>query len=63
MLRYGQNVRHLKNVLLNELIKTVKYRQISNISRTWVHDEIIYLSDVLGALPVGATQTTSSFST
>ena len=39
------------------------YRQVSNISRTWVGNEIFDHSDVVGASPVGAAPTTSSFST
>ena len=39
------------------------YHQTSNISRTLVGNEIVDHSDVVGASPVGAAQTTSSFST
>ena len=39
------------------------YRKTSNISRTLVGDKIVDNSDVVGALPVGAAPTTSSFST
>ena len=39
------------------------YRQVSNISRTLVGNEIVDHSDVVGASPVGAAPTTSSFST
>ena len=39
------------------------YRKTSNISRTLVGDEIVDNSDVVGASPVGAAPTTSSFST
>ena len=39
------------------------YRQGSNISGTLVGDEIDDHSDVVGASPVGAAPTTSSFST
>ena len=39
------------------------YRQISNISHTLVDNKIAYHSDVVGASPVGAAPTTSSFST
>ena len=39
------------------------YRKTSNISRTLVGNKIIDNSDVVGASPVGATPTTSSFST
>ena len=39
------------------------YRQISNIRRTLVGNKIVDYSDVVGAAPVGAAPTTSSFST
>ena len=38
------------------------YRQVSNISHTLVGNKIVDYSDVVGAAPVGATPTTSSFS-
>ena len=44
---------HLSNV----------YRQVSNIRRTLVGNWIVDNSDVVGASPVGAASTTSSFST
>ena len=40
-----------------------KYRQISNIRRTLAGNKIVDHSDVVGASPVGAAPTTSSFST
>ena len=39
------------------------YRQISNIGQTLVGNKITDHSDVVGASPVGAAPTTSSFST
>ena len=39
------------------------YRKTSNISRTLVGDKIVDHSDAVGASPVGAAPTTSSFST
>ena len=39
------------------------YRKTSNISRTLVGSKIVDNSDVVGASPVGAAPTTSSFST
>ena len=39
------------------------FRQTSNINRTLVGNRIIDPSDVVGASPVGAAPTTSSFST
>ena len=40
-----------------------KYRQVSNVRRTLVGNWIADHSDVVGASPVGAAPTTSSFST
>ena len=39
------------------------YRKTSNIRRTLVDSKIVDHSDVVGAPPVGAAPTTSSFST
>ena len=39
------------------------YRQTSNISHTLEGNKIVDHSDVVGASPVGAAPTTSSFST
>ena len=39
------------------------YRQVSNIRRNLVSNKIVDHSDVVGASPVGAAPTTSSFST
>ena len=39
------------------------YSQTFNISRTLVGNEIVDHSDIVGASPVGAAPTTSSFST
>ena len=39
------------------------YRQVSNIRRAFVGNKIVDHSDVVGASPVGAAPTTSSFST
>ena len=39
------------------------YHQTSNISRTLLGNKIVDHSDVVGASPVGAAPTTSSFST
>ena len=44
-------------------MKTTQYRQVSNISRTLVGNQIVDHSDVVGASPVGAAPTTSSFFT
>ena len=40
-----------------------EYRQVSNISGTLAGYKIVDHSDVVGASPVGAAPTTSSFST
>ena len=40
-----------------------EYRQVSNIRRILVGDKMVDHSDVVGASPVGAAPTTSSFST
>ena len=41
----------------------INYRQISNIRCTLVNNKIVDHSEVVGALPIGAAPTTSSFST
>ena len=41
----------------------VYYRKVSNIRRTLVGNNIVDHSDVVGASPVGAAPTTSSFPT
>ena len=41
----------------------MSYRQVSNIKYTLVGNKIVDHSDVVGAAPVGAAPTTSSFST
>ena len=40
-----------------------EYRKTSNISRTLVGNTTVDHSDVVGASPIGAAPTTSSFST
>ena len=39
------------------------YRKTPNVSRTFVGSKIVDNADVVGASPVGAAPTTSSFST
>ena len=39
------------------------FRQVSNIRRTLVGNKIVNHSDIVGASPVGAAPTASSFST
>ena len=46
----------------NALCWITVYRQVSNIRRTLVGNKIVDYSDVVGASPVGAAPTTSSFS-
>ena len=46
-----------------DIARNDKYRQVSNIRRTVVGNYIVDHSDVVGASPVGAAPTTSSFST
>ena len=41
----------------------IAYHKVSNIRRTLVGNKIVNHSDVVGASPVGAAPTTSSFST
>ena len=45
------------------IIRYADYRKVSNIRRTLVGNKIVDHSDVVGASPVGAAPTTSSFST
>ena len=45
------------------ILVCLRYRQVSNISRTLVGNKIVDHSDVVGASPMGAVPTTSSFST
>ena len=42
---------------------SIYYRKVSNIRRALVGNKIVDHSDVVGASPVGAAPTTSSFST
>ena len=51
------SLKYLPGVSIN------KYRQVSNIRRILVRNWIVDHSDVVGASPVGAAPTTSSFST
>ena len=48
--------------LISPLPSQYTYRQVSNIRRTLIGNKIIDHSDVVGASPVGAAPTTSSFS-
>ena len=50
------------NLFVVHVTTRLSYRQISNIGRTIVGNKIVDHSDVVGASPVGAAQTKSSFS-
>ena len=45
------------------IVKYLSYRKVSDISRTLEGNNIVDQSDVIGASPVGAAPTSSSFST
>ena len=45
------------------MVHVIVYRKVSYIRRTLVGNKIVDHSDVVGASPVGAAPTTSSFST
>ena len=54
----------ISSVLVKFMLKLIlQYRQVSNRRRTLVGNYIVDHSDVVGASPVGAAPTTSSFST
>ena len=61
--------RPVVNIMVADVLETqwtkasVTYRKTSDISRTLVGDKIVDNSDLVGASPVGAAPTTSSFST
>ena len=73
--KWGSKLRRICNKLIawhqltNQLCALMvrgtilKYRQISNIRRTLTGNKVVDHSDVVGAPPVGAAPTTSSFST
>ena len=48
---------------IQEIMQFCTYRKVSNIGRILVGNKIVDHSDVVGASPVGAAPTTSSFST
>ena len=50
-------------IVSDEIGQKSEYRQVSSIRRTLVGNQIVDHSDVVGASPVGAAPTTSSFST
>ena len=61
----GKRCKHKLTLAILSWIHQVNqtYRKTSNISRTLVGNEIVDNVDVVGASPVGAAPTTSSFST
>ena len=59
----GSFIRQFTVIRWPLLLGNLVYRQVSNISRNLVGNEIVDHSDVVGASPVGAAPTTSSFST
>ena len=50
-------------MILDPVIWFDSYRQTSNIRGTLESNEIVNNSDIVGASPIGAAPTTSSFST
>ena len=67
MCLHFMSILHINKMQVVEILPHVKqgptYRKTSNISRTLVGNKIVDNSDVVGASPVGAAPTTSSFST
>ena len=66
--RQQQQQQHNQNILICLVslpwrLEKKYYRKTSSISRTLVGNKIVDKSDVVGASPVGAAPTTSSFST
>ena len=59
----GRSAEIRGNTCSPEKTRKSDYRQVSNIRRTFVGNKIVDHSDVVGASPVGAAPTTSSFST
>ena len=61
---FSPTYREISILTVKILIETDEtYRTTSNISRTLLGNGIVDHSDVIGASPVGAAPTTSSFST
>ena len=50
-------------IVWKAMTQSGEYHLVSNIRRSWVGSEIVDHSDVVGASPVGAAPTASSFST
>ena len=57
------NILHIVGVQKDRSAHGWNHRKTSDISRTFVGNKIVDNSDVIGASPVGAAPTTSSFST
>ena len=53
----------MNKIILSKICTSFIYRKTSDISGTSVGNKIVDHSDVVGASPVGAAPTTSSFST
>ena len=54
---------YVSAILTHWPLEVLQYHKTSNISRTLVGNKLVDNSDVVGASPVGAAPTTSSFST
>ena len=65
IIHHFSNPTSTKALLVKDSIRDIsqKYLQVSNIRRALVCNNIVDHSDVVGAPPVGAAPTTSSFST
>ena len=55
--------KYMCHLSIDEFSSNNMYRKVSNIRRTLEDNKIVDHSDVVGASPVGAAPTTSSFST
>ena len=51
------------HTVLSSCVDILDYRKTSNIRHTLIGNKIVDHSDLVGASPVGAAPTTSSFST
>ena len=60
---HNPNLLNAKRMIKKRNPPNENYRQVSNIRRTFVCNYIVDHSYVVGASPVGAAPTTSSFST
>ena len=62
-LQSGITLQFVSQSISLDVLCYATYRKTSNISRTLVANKSVDNSDVVGASPVGAAPTTSSFST